>query len=71
MHVVMNSTNLEVLEDRFDERNMLESITDQTIKQLLLDHLSEIDYLEEGELSIIHGDLGSWNFIYNEKEMFY
>lgn len=69
MHEVMNSSNLEVLEDRFDERNMLESITDQTVKQLLLDHLSEIDYLEEEEQSIIHGDLGSWNFIYNGTKM--
>lgn len=69
MHEVMNSSNLDVLEDRFDERKMLEKITDQTVKQLLLDHLSKVDYLEEEEKSIIHGDLGSWNFIYNGTKM--
>ncbi|WP_197272235.1 phosphotransferase [Salinicoccus sp. YB14-2] len=69
MHEVMNSKNLEELEDRFDEVNMLESITDQTVKQLLLDHLSKVDYLEEEEQSVIHGDLGFWNFIYNGTKM--
>lgn len=69
MHHHLNTVNLLPTEDRFDEIQMIEEVENMTLKSAFYKKFKEYDYNATEPCSIIHGDLGSWNLIKNDKNI--
>lgn len=73
IHVMhQNLTNISLLptEDRFDETQMIESVENKTLKSVFFNKFKEYNYHSTELNSIIHGDLGSWNLIQRDENIF-
>lgn len=71
MHSSLSTVNIFPAPDRFDESALIEQIENKDIKALIQKEYDEYIDDSTGFHSIIHGDLGSWNLLQHNNDIYF